>query len=51
MVLWPFQNNRQQKYPALVVLIIGVISIVSNQYLNAGIILSLFGLVYLLDSN
>lgn len=50
MTLWPFQNNRQQKYPSLIILIVGVILLVSGQ-INLGIILSLFGLVYLLDSN
>lgn len=49
MTLWPFKNKNGQKYVSLAVLVGGVILIFTLENLTAGIILSLMGLVYLLD--
>ena len=50
MVLPPFTNNQLQKIVSLITLIIGIILIFNSDNKTLGTILSLFGLVYLLDS-
>lgn len=50
MTLWPFMNEQRQKQVSLVVLIAGIILIFTVEDITTGAILSILGLVYLLDT-
>ncbi len=49
MSLWPFNNDKTQKVISTILLVVGIILFFNLENPVAGISLSLFGLVYLLD--